>query len=149
MNNLFSTIYESVFGLWNSQYDLIFQVLFDNNGYTMFGLTFLLMPLLFFIVFYLLWRYPYAKIWHWFLWLVLTSIVTGLITSGIAYNEIFLSDVQELNNAIATPSSGYEDYANSLPLKYALINGGLALALGFVYSLVLKQFSKSQIHLPF
>jgi len=34
-------------------------------------------------------------------------------------------------------------------MKYALSNSLLALVIGFIYSLIMKQFSKIQLHLPF
>jgi hypothetical protein len=75
-------------------------------------------------------------------------IVLGT-TYGIANTEIFGSDNQALNEAIADASTGYADYADSLPLKYALANSLLALIISIIYSLIMKQFSKIQLHLPF
>ena len=70
-------------------------------------------------------------------------------TYGIAKTEILGSDNQALNEALADASTGYADYATTLPLKYALANSLLALIIGFIYSLIMKQFSKIQLHLPF
>lgn len=149
MNDLFATIYEYLFGLYDSHYTLIYNALFDYGGYSLLGLTFILVPLLMFAAFYFLWKYPYGKFWHWFLWLIIVYLIIGGISWGVSYNEIFLSNNQELIDALADPESGYEEFANTLPLKYALSNGLLGITIGFVYSLVLKQFSKIQIHLPF
>ncbi len=149
MNDLFAIIYEVWFGLWESEYDVIFQTLFDYGGYNLLGLTFITVPLIIFASFYFLWKYPYANLWHWVLLLLVVFIVTGVISWGISNNEIFLSDNQSLIDALADPESGYEQFANTLPLKHALTNGFLSLILGFFYSLILKQFSKIQIHLPF
>lgn len=149
MNDLFATIYEALFGLYDSQFSLIFDTLYHYGGYNLLGLTFILVPLIMFAAFYLLWKYPYGKFWHWFLWLVIAFLITGGISWGISNNEIFLSDNQELIDALADPESGYDEFAKTLPLKYALFNGLLCIAFGFVYSLILKQFSKIQIHLPF
>lgn len=149
MNDLFATIYEYLFGLYDSHYALIYNALYDYGGYSLLGLTFILVPLLMFAAFYFLWKYPYGKFWHWFLWLIIVYLIIGGISWGVSYNEIFLSNNQELIDALADPESGYEEFANTLPLKYALSNGLLGITIGFVYSLVLKQFSKIQIHLPF
>ena len=149
MKDLFATIYESFFGLYDPQFSLIFDTLYDYGGYVLLGITFLAVPLLMFIGFYYLWKNPYGKFWHWFLWLIICLLITGGISWGISNNEIFLSDNQGLIDALADKESGYEEFAKTLPLKYALFNGLLSACLGFVYSVILKQFSKIQIHLPF
>jgi chromate transport protein ChrA len=149
MNDLFATIYEALFGLYDSQFSLIFDTLYDYGGYNLLGLTFIAVPLIMFASFYFLWKYPYGKIWHWLLWLLIAFLITGAISWGISNNEIFLSDNQSLIDALADPESGYEQHANTLPLLYALFNGLLSVAVGLIFSLILKQFSKIQIHLPF
>jgi hypothetical protein len=100
------------------------------------------------ILFYYLWKYPYGKLWHWLVWMALTVLIVFGTTYGIANTEILGSDNQALNEAIADAGTGYAGYAASLPLKYALANSLLALIIGFIYSLIMKQFSKIQIHLP-
>src|SRR5690554_589723 len=149
MNDIFAIIYETLFGLYESQFSLIFDTLYENGGYNLLGLTFILIPLIMFAAFYFLWKYPYGKFWHWLLWLIIVFLITGGISWGISNNEIFLSNNQALIDALADPESGYEEFANTLPIKYALFNGLLAIAAGFIYSLIMKQFSKIQIHLPF
>ncbi|MCF8396313.1 MAG: hypothetical protein K9H06_20655 [Melioribacteraceae bacterium] len=123
--------------------------MYENGGYNLLGLTFILIPLIMFAAFYFLWKYPYGKFWHWLLLLLIVFLVTGGISWGISNNEIFLSNNQALIDALADPESGYEEYANTLPIKYALFNGLLSIVAGFIYSLIMKQFSKIQIHLPF
>lgn len=149
MKDFFSIIYEVWFGIFKQDFWQIFQVLFDDGGYIKLGITFLLVPLIMFAAFYYLWKYPYGKFWHWLLLLLIVFLITGGISWGISNNEIFLSNNQALIDALADPESGYEEYANTLPIKYALFNGLLSIAAGFIYSLIMKQFSKIQIHLPF
>jgi hypothetical protein len=149
MNDLFAPIYETFFNQYNVKYNLVFQVLYDGRGYIKFGLIFILIPLILWGVFYYLWKYPYAKIWHWLLWLFVVTLVVFGTTWGIANSAIFASNNQELNDALADPNSGYSQYASTLPMHYALINGLISLLIGFIYSLIMKQFSKVQIHLPF
>ena len=81
MNDAFATIYETWFQIWNIDYNLIFQTLFDDGGYNMFGLSFILIPLVLWILFYFVWKYPYGKFIHWLLWV----LVTGLIVSGTTF----------------------------------------------------------------
>ena len=149
MSEFFGTIYDGIFRIYHESYHQIFQHLFDNGGYFKMGLTFLLIPLAGWLLFYYLWKYPYGKIWHWLIWLAVIVIIVFITTHGIAVNEIFASDNQALNELIADTDTGYGAYADSLPVKYALANSLLALILSLLYSLVLKQFSKVHIHLPF
>lgn len=149
MKDIFATIYETWFQLYDSQFDLIFRTLYYDGGYIMFGLSFILIPLILWLLFYYVWPNPYGKFWHWLVWLIIIFLIVVGLTYGIANNEIFVSDNQALNDALADPESGYEQFAKTLPLKYALFNGILTIGVGFIYSLILKQFSKIQIHLPF
>jgi len=149
MTAAFAFIYETVFPIYDPQFFLIFDTLFNDGGYIYMGLTFILTPMIMFAGFYFLWKYPYGTIWHWVGWFIIIILLTGGITWGVANNEIFLTDNQTLLDAIADSDSGYENFANTLPLQYALVNSLLSIFVGFVYSLVFKQFSKIQIHLPF
>ena len=149
MRDIFASLYETVFGLYDSQFSLIFDTLYDNGGYFWLGLTLIVIPFLLWLLFYRAWQYPYGRFWHWFGWLVIISLIIAFVAWAIADNKIFMSDNQALNGALDDPETGYKHFAQSLPLQYAWINGALAVVLGFVYSLLLKQFSKLQIHLPF
>lgn len=149
MNEFFGTIYDSVFGIFSNRYYLVFQHLFENGGYIMLGLTFILIPFFCWILFYYIWKYPYGKLWHWLVWLFIVVLLVAGTTYGIASTEIFDSNNQELNEALADASTGYASYADTLPLQYAFANSLLGLVIGFIYSLIMKQFSKIQTHLPF
>lgn len=148
MKDLFAPIYETWFGLYNQNYDLIFTTLYNDGGYVKFGLIFTLIPLILWLLFYYVWKYPYGRIWHWLVWLLITFIIVFGLTWGLANSEIFASSNQGLIDALADPTSGYEVYGSSLPIKYALINGSLSIIVSIIYSLIMKQFSKIQIHLP-
>ena len=149
MNDFFATIYENLLGIYNPDFDVIFQTLFDSNSYPVFGLIFIFVPFALFFGFYILWKYPYGKFGHWFIWLIIVFLSVGSITWFTANNEIFSSNNPELINLINNQETGYEQYARSLPIKYALWSSVFGITLGFIYSLFLKQFSKIQIHLPF
>ncbi len=147
--DLFAGIYETVFGIFDSKYSLIFTTLYDFGGYIKLGMLFILVPLLFWLLFYYAWKYPYGRFWHWSLWLLITVLVVYGFSWSLANTEIFASDNQQLTDALNDPDSGYMQYATDLPGTYALINAGLAVVLSFIYSLILKQFSRIQMHLPF
>jgi hypothetical protein len=149
MKDIFAPIYETFFGLYNQAYDLIFRTLFENGGYVKFGLSFIFIPLICWLLFYYVWKYPYGKKIHWFIWLFITCVIVFGVTYSIANIEIFASGNQALKDSISDASTGYKKFADNLPLQYALYNSLLTLVIGFIYSLFLKQFSKIQIHLPF
>ena len=147
MREIFAFIYDTLFGIFDPNYYLIFNHLYDNGGYTLMGFILILVPLLCWLLFYFLMTYPYGKLYHWFTVLLVTALVVFGFTYGAANTEIFSSNNQDLNNALS--NSNYSDFASSLPIQYALINGLLTLIVGFLYSLFLKRFSKIQTHLPF
>ena len=149
MKDFFAMIYEAWFKLYDAQFSLIFDTLFDEGGYVLMGLTFLILPILLWVLFYYVWKSPYGKVLHWFLWLVVVAVIVGGACGIIANYEIFNSENKGLIDALTDQESGYGDYVFSLTLKYALANGGLSIVMGFIYSLILKQKSKLQIHLPF
>ena len=148
MKDIFSSIYETWFGLYEQNYDLLFTTLYNDGGYIKFGLTFILIPLICWALFYFVWRYPYGKIWHWLVWLVFIIVIVCGTTWGLVNAEIFSSVDPGLMEALADPASGYETYALSLPMKYAIFNGILTIAISILFSLIMKQFSKIQTHLP-
>ena len=149
MTELLASFYDTLFGIWNQNYPLIFSTLFDYGGYLKLGLLFLLVPLFWWLLFFYAWRYPYGRFWHWLLWMVVSAVVVFACSYGLAHSEIFASDNQALTEALNDPESGYQAYASGLPVRYAWVNMGSAVVLGFVYSLIMKQFSKIQMHLPF
>lgn len=147
MNSLFASLYEKCFGIWNSDYPLIFQNFYDHS-YSKFGWSFILIPLLCWFLFYYIWKYPYGRIFHWLFWLVITIFIVSGVTYSFVNTEIFASSNLALNDALADSSTGYEEYAKSLPLVYAFFNGLLTIIVGIILSIIMKQKSKIQIHLP-
>ena len=149
MKEFFAAMYESLFGVYHASYPEIFTTLYDFGGYVKLGLLFIGLPLLFWFLFYYLWRYPYGRVWHWLLWLLVSAVTVLVVTWLVADKAIFESGNQALADALGDPESGYKAYASGLPIRYALINSGLSVGVGFVMSLIMKQFSKIQMHLPF
>lgn len=146
---MFSTLYETLFGIYYEKYQLIFSTLNENGSYLKLGLLFIIIPLVLWCIFYFVWRYPYGRKWHWGLWLVITGIIVLICTWQMSKSEIFVTSNQQLYDALNDPQSGYNQYAQRVINKYSAVNFLLSLVLGFVYSLFLKQYSKIQMHLPF
>lgn len=149
MKEVFAAFYDSLFGIYNQNFPLIFSTLFDYGGYIRLGLLFILVPLFLWLLFYFAWRFPYGRFWHWGLWMAVIGLTVFFCSWGLAHSEIFASGNQVLNDVLNDPESGYKAYASGLPVKYALVNTFCAVILGFIYSLIMKQFSKIQMHLPF
>lgn len=149
MNDFFASIYETLFGIFDQTYELIFSVMYYESGYMKLFLAFTLIPLICWALFYFLWKYPYGRWWHWIVWLLIVSVIVFGVTWGITNSVIFNSSNPDLIEALADPSTGYEMYAQGLPINYATINTILSVIVGIVCSIIMKQFSKVQAHLPF
>ena len=150
--SIFAPIYQGVedlFGWYDSDYELIFNYLYDNGGYDYFGLVLVGITLAIVGVFYFLPKFPYAKKWHWGVMLLISSITIFIGTQGIANLQVLAPQNRELMDAFSDSSSGYQDFADTLPFKYSMLNAILSIVLGFLISLVVKPFSKCRMHLPF
>ncbi|WP_149277657.1 hypothetical protein [Pareuzebyella sediminis] len=145
----FAELYEVWLGVYDTKFVLIYQTLYEEGGYLWFGLIFILIPLLLLILFYFLWKYPYGRFWHWLLWWLIISLVVAFVIWRVSEVAIFDSNNQSLTDALADLETGYDRHARTLPLQYAIYSSLISLGLGFIYSLVLKRWSKIQIHLPF
>jgi len=141
-------IYEKLFGIYDSSYQLIFDTL--RNAYVFFVIFFFLLPLVLWALFYFAYQNPYATVLHWFGWLAVSVIIVAILTGFWAWYEIYAVNAvnSKLSEELNKPSSAYKAYAALLPLKYALVNCLLAAILSAIFSLIFKQFSKVQTHLP-
>lgn len=148
MHILYENI-ENLLNIYKIDFDYIFQTMFENGTYNYLGLVFIFVPLVLLLAFYLIWKYPYGKLWHWILYVIIIAVIVGAVSWQVTYSAIFNSGIIELEELINSNTDGYADFAFSLLPKYALINSVLAIFVSFIYSLILKRFSKIQIHLPF
>jgi hypothetical protein len=151
MNNLLAPIFAPIYEnfLFQGKYDLIFFSLFDHGGYMYFGLTFIVVAIIFTALFYWVPKFPYLKWWHWVLWMLLGSIIVAGITFSIASGQIFNSPDPNLQNALNTASSGFRDFANSLIFQLSFLNAVYAFIASFILSIIFKRLSKLRMHLPF
>jgi preprotein translocase subunit Sss1 len=140
LSDAFAAIYESsLFGVWDEQYRPIFDKLYNEGGYTTLGLMFLLIPAAMMALFYFVWRYPYARLWHWLVWLGVITLVVVASTTG--YANSFLAEF------LTNPET--EEFTSGVVSRYAGINAVLGIITGFIISLGFKMISKIQKHLPF
>ena len=137
----FYEFFENMLGFFNNDYAIVFQTLYENGGYNDMGLILIIIPVLFLLLFYLIWKYPYATIVHWFLYISLIALIVG----GSTYGAVRL----DVADYLVDTDPEVVDFTNSLVLKYTLLNIILALVISFLYSLILKLISKVQMHLPF
>lgn len=148
ISDFFATIYDSWFNIFNPDFQSpVFVYFFDSGFYIKIGLIFLLIPLVLMFVFYYLWRYPYGKWWHWLIWYVITILVVFDWTFGYANKFINASNAQEMITCYNVQACA--DYIKGLPMEYAKANLFLSIIVAIFWSLILKQFSKVQTHLPF
>lgn len=140
LSDAFAAVYENnLFGIWEEQYKPIFDKLYNEGGYVSLGMIFLLVPIAGMALFYWVWRYPYARVWHWLVWLAVLTLIVLFWTRGFANG--FLAEY--LTNTET------EEFTRDMIARYGSINAVLGLITGFLISLVLKMTSKIQKHLPF
>ena len=151
MSNVFASIYEWL--LYNMDYRLIFDCLYNGSGYGQLGLSLLLIPLLLFILYYwdshLPWGNPYRKKFTWFIWLIIVAIIVVGSSYGIVYPAIMGSQDVSLQTALDDLTTGYYDFAQNFFVSISLLNGVYALLVGFLWSLLLKLKSVLHVHIPF
>jgi hypothetical protein len=142
--NLFTPLYqliEDLFGMYDQDFDFIFTAIYEGGSYDLMGLMFVFIPAILVVLFYYLYRNPYATSFHWTLALLIGAVVVFLLT----YNIMRLN----LADYIVDPDPLVQDFVNSLIVQYCLLNAVLSLITGFIWSMLIKQKSKIQMHLPF
>ena len=144
----FGYIYDTVFNIFHPDFqDSVFWYFFESGFYVKLGLIFILIPLGFMSVFYYLCYYPYGRWWHWLILLVIAILVVFGTTYGYSRSFILGSNAQEMTLCYNVEECS--EYIQALPMKYAWVNTILGSLIGFIGSLLLKQGSKVQTHLPF
>jgi hypothetical protein len=144
--DIIAAIYDTLFNIFNQTYYFIFTIILKDGGYLKFFLVATIIPLILYALFYFVWKYPYGKWWHWLTWLFVLTLVVFGVTYGVANIQILASN--EPNMVACYNDPNCLAYAESLPAKYAMVNIILALITGIIYSIIMKQFSKIQAHLP-
>lgn len=146
MKDFFASIYEQI--LYDGRFQLIYDAMYNDQGYILLGVIFLLVPLLIMAIFYFERWLPYMKSWHWILALVIIVAIVFGSTVGIFNVTILGTGDQQLSSNLANTDSGYYEHATILRYYYGALNSIYALIVSFIYSLVFKRFSKLHSHLP-
>lgn len=151
MRDFFAMIYEWL--LYDNNYSLLFNHLYQENGYILLGFALLLLPLLLFVLFYwdsrMPWGNPYRKKFNWIIWLIITAAATIGASYAIVYPALFNSNDPALIQAMNDPATYYWPFAEKLTLYISILNGVYSLLTSFLWSLLLKQKSVLHIHIPF
>lgn len=113
MSDLFAPLFE-LGSLYTPPYS---QVLFDGLGYTLLGLSFILIPLFIMTLFYYAWNPVFGRWYHWLLMVGLASLVSGLVASGILGGEL----AQFYGNPDYTDAEFYTTIISLLIGIYALV----------------------------
>ncbi len=133
---------EELFGMFNSDFQNIFDSMRDYGVYNKIGLSFIVITSVLFLGFYFFYKNPYAKLFpHW----ILTLLVSGLLSAFAAYFIVRTGLAEHLLNG----DSETVNFTESLVLSYTFMNLVLALIFGFLISQALRLGSKIQPHLPF
>lgn len=143
MNDAFASYYnylEELFGLFDSQYNFVFRTVYDESGYIWFGLIALGTCLIGLTLFYKAWHYPYGKLWHWIVWMI--------ILAGISMGMTFYMAQDILVDHLYSQDQNIVDYTNDLVVGYSIMNLLTTMLISVGLSFAIKPFSKVQMHLP-
>lgn len=135
MNDFFAMIYEGLF--YSEQFS---NDMFNNNIYSITGITFVLICGIFLILYYkILDMQKFARpIYYWLLNLIV-AIINFIVVFAISYNEIRL--IYNLSG---------EDMPYFSPfITFSLINAGLSLVLFFILSFLFRLLSTNSRYIPF
>lgn len=144
----FSFLYEDILGLFDQDAYAIFELYSDESVYTILGLLLIMTPLLLWGMFYFVWKFPYGSLVHWLIWLIITAILVAIVTWLILNSYETRLDASGALSDLEAQGIDFKAYLSFLYLKFACINAALSTVLSTVYSLVMKQSSKVQAHLP-
>ena len=145
MADFLALIYELFYDVRFSE---IFKVFYLDGGFVNLGLLFILLPLLGMFIFYILLKNPYYKLRAWLICLAIITIVVLFSSYFISRSSIILSPDPLLQECLNRTTSGYQEFAYRLFVKIALLNFFMSMILSFIYSVILKRFSKIHMHLP-
>lgn len=133
---------EDILGLFNSDFQYLFDSMREYGVYNKIGLSFIVITLLVFSGFYFLYKNPYAKLFpHWVLTLAISAVFSAVAT--------FIIVREGLAEYLLDNDPKVSDFANQLVLSYTFINFVLAVIFGILISQLLRLGSKVQPHLPF
>lgn len=124
------------------------SVLESNKTYLTLSFLCFVLPIIFWLLFYKFYSYPYAKLFHWISAFAILLIIVGIL-SYASVNEALLGANNSGIDQLLASNNSAQEIADSLPLYLSIYNVFLSAILGFVYSIFLKRFSKVQMHLPF
>lgn len=142
-------LYSIVLAFVNANsYPILDYALDESNTYFKLVLLCFVLPIFYWLGFYKFYSNPYAKFFHYLFALLLSLFIIGFLSYTIVNEALWGSNNQALNDLLASDQIAIE-IADSLPLYLSIYNVFLSALLGFGYSILLKRFSKLQMHLPF
>ncbi|SFN22425.1 hypothetical protein SAMN05421738_108158 [Algoriella xinjiangensis] len=130
LNELFASLYETLFYTNDFSGDL-----FNENLYTIIGLVMVVTSLLIPVLYYkIIDTVKFSKISIWLVFLSLSVIFNFLFCYMYSYNYL---------SALGL------DYSSGEYLSFSFINAFYSLLVGFLFSLILKNFSTNCKKVPF
>ena len=150
MNQIFAWIYEKVFSIDSPEFTPILDILYDQDGYVIVGIALIFIPFVIWSVFYFLIQYPYLSNLHWRICFATQILITFVLSWFIVYKFVIDTDA---NTPLLYPSNeeygqAIRSFARIVSRKIAFSNILLSAFFGYIWVLVLRRWSKQNIHLP-
>lgn len=149
LKDFFVYIYESVY--YDQAYREVFDILYGNSiicGYFWLFCIAFFIPVVCMGLFYFVWKYPFGKWYHWFIWSGITVLISGLTTRKFLY-EILSIPLRDFSYGDGGGVWTVNEFTDKLIREYTLLNSLYSILIILVFTLVFKQFSTHQAHLPF
>lgn len=134
MNNFCANLYE-----FQGLFDQVFSVnLFQNGAYVKLFFSALLPSFVILCVFYFGIKYPFCRWYHWFLGVVIASVVTGILSFNILTDHLanYMLELVQYPNVDVFVTN-----IIILNIVYCLIGS-------VIFSSILKQFNFPQKNIP-
>tara|TARA_R110001599_G_scaffold242579_1_gene442218 strand:- start:28132 stop:28554 length:423 start_codon:yes stop_codon:yes gene_type:complete len=132
---------EDILGLYKEEFEFIFNRMYEETIYTKMGLLTLLISGGLMALFYFLYNNPYAKLLHWITAMLISGVIVSIITFGVITSG--------LADYLVDSDLEVQDFTKNLRFWYAGLNFVLACICSFLWSLILRKWSKIQMHIPF
>jgi hypothetical protein len=132
---------EDILGLYKEEFEFIFNRMYEDTVYTKIALLAIFISGGLMSLFYFLYNNPYAKLLHWLAAILISGVIVSIITFSVVTSG--------LADYLVDSDLEVQDFTKSLRIWYVGLNFILACICSFLWSLLLRKWSKIQMHIPF